>query len=173
MEVEKIGTEMLRLNGPRDWLRFLFNIPHPETAHFGKLQEEFGRSKNIIRTGYVVDGELNALYNLASVYVQPSYYEGFGMPVLEAMTCGTPVVIAKTNALTEIAGGAALVADPNDPKEMADKITEILKNPTSLKLRGAGEKTKKQLVNSGLKRAKEFSWGKTAKDTLKVYKSLL
>src|SRR3989344_2745905 len=101
LEVEELGLNLKHLKGPRDWFRFIFNIPHPELAHFKGLVKEFKGNTNIIRTGFTTEEELVEIFNLASVYVQPSFYEGFGLPVLEAMASGTPVVIAKTNALVE------------------------------------------------------------------------
>lgn len=153
----KGGGELKALGGPRDWIRFVFNIPHPELAHFEKLSAKL--HKGVIRTGFVTDEELLAIYNLASVYVQASFYEGFGLPVLEAMACGVPVVVARTNALTEIADGAALVASPDSPREIADCILKILKD----------EKIKRHFVARGFGRVKDFSWEETAKKTIDFY----
>ena len=163
MEIEELGVDLRHLKGPRDWIRFLFNIPHPELAHFKGLMEEFKKTKNIIRLGYVADKDFVAVFNLASVYVQPSFYEGFGLPVLEAFACGVPVVISKTNTLVEIAGGAALIADPNEPKNIAEKITEVLEN----------KRTEENLIQKGFERVKDFSWEKTAKESINVYRSVV
>lgn len=154
-----LSTDLEKLEGPQDWLRFLLGKPHPELSHYSLLKESFGKS-NVQRLGYVPDDDLNAIMNLATVYCQPSFYEGFGMGIINAFACGTPVVISRTNALVEVAGGASLIADPKDPEEIANKITEILKN----------ENTKKQLIEKGFERLKDFSWEKTAKETVKVYK---
>lgn len=162
LEVEEQGITLKHIKGPRDLFRYIFNIPHPELAHFKGLVDEFRGNPDIIRTGFLTEKELVALYNLASVYIQPSFYEGFGLPVLEAMACGTPCVISKTNALVEIAGGAALIAEAGKPKEMADVIIKILKNP----------KTKKYLVEKGFENLRRFSWEKTAKELVKIYKSV-
>ena len=159
-DIEELGLGLDVLRGPSDWVRFLFNISHPELAHFKGALKEFRTNKKIIRLGFVPDDELVAIYNLASVYCQPSFYEGFGLPVLEAMASGTAVVCSKTQALVEIAGDSALFADPNNPKEMAKQINKALSNPTALKLRGA-------------KRVKEFSWAKTANKTIDYYQQIL
>ena len=162
LEVEELGLNLKHLKGPRDWFRFIFNIPHPELAHFKGLVDEFKGNPNIIRTGFTTEEELFEIFNLASVYVQPSFYEGFGLPVLEAMASGIPVVIAKTNALVEIANSAALVADPKDPKDMAKKINEAMRN----------KKIREQLIKKGFENVKKFSWEKTAEEMIEIYKGL-
>lgn len=159
-DIEELGLGLDVLRGPSDWVRFLFGIPHPELAHFKGALKEFRTNKKVIRPGFVPDDELVVIYNLASVYCQPSFYEGFGLPVLEAMASGTAVVCSKTQALVEIAGDAALFADPKNPKEMAKQINKVLSDPTALKLRGT-------------KRAKEFSWVNTANKTIDYYQQIL
>ena len=149
--------------GIRDVLRFILGKSHPETSHFEKLIKEFKKGKEdkrIILTGFVPESDLVAIYNLASVYIQPSFYEGFGFPVLEAMACGCPVVVARTNSLVEIAGGAALIADSKNPKKIAEKIIEILEN----------KETKEKLIESGFENVKKFSWENTAKEMVKIYR---
>ena len=93
-----------------------------------------------------------AIYNLATVYCQPSFYEGFGLPVLEALACGTPVVAAKTQALVELAEGAVVFVNPNDPEDIAKGFEKRIKYP---------------------KLPRVYSWEKTAKETLEVYKKCL
>lgn len=161
-DLDKLDANFVNLKGPKDWLRFLFGISHPELAHFSKLADEFKHDSNILRLGYVGKEEFTKIFKLASVYVQPSFYEGFGLPVLEAFREEVPVVISKTNALVEIAGGAALIADPKDSKDMAEKITEVLDN----------NKTGKMLIAKGKDRLKNFSWKKTAKEMVEVYKTV-
>ena len=153
---------LMSMSGPQDWMRFLFNKPHPEIAHYSKLLEKFGTKNSVYRLGFVSDEDINEVYNLASVYIQPSYYEGFGLPVLEAMASGIPVIISKTNSLVEIANGAALVADPNSANEIGDAINQILDN----------KNTKEILIKKGRERIKDFSWEKAAKEIIEVYKNL-
>lgn len=163
LDIEEYEYDIRNLEGPRDWIRFLFGKPHPEQAHFKGLLKEFNNNKEIIRLGYVSDEDLAAIYNLATVYCQPSFYEGFGLPVIEAFACGTPVVAAKTQALVEIAGQGALYADPANPEEMAEKISKVL----------ADEKVRKGLIEKGKEIVKGFSWKKTAQETIKIYKKVL
>jgi glycosyltransferase involved in cell wall biosynthesis len=161
-EVNGRGMGLDILQGPRDWIRYLFGRPHPELAHYEKLSKLF-RSSKILKLGFVDDKDLVGIYNLATVYCQPSFYEGFGLPVLEAMACGTPVVISRTQALVEVSDKAALIANPNDAKDMADKIKSILMN----------RRTDELLREKGLEHVKKFTWEKTARETLKVYKSVI
>jgi len=151
------------LRGPSDWLRFFLKRPHPEIAHFKELFNLFSTYKKVKLAGFVDENDLVAIYNLATVYCQPSFYEGFGMPVLEAMACGTPVLAAKINALQEIAGDAALFFDPYNVSDLAENIKSIFEN-TYLR---------KDLIKKGRVKARDFSWLKTAQDTLKVYEKIL
>lgn len=113
-----------------------------------------------IFTGLVSEEELVTLYQEAKVFVFPSLYEGFGLPPLEAMRCGTPVVASKTSCIPEICGeDNALFFDPYDPTEMADTIHKVWIN----------EELQGQLHERGLKHSKKFSWEKMAEKTLQVY----
>ncbi|TEU02167.1 glycosyltransferase family 1 protein, partial [Candidatus Woesebacteria bacterium] len=104
------------------------DLSHPENQLFAEFLEKYGKDSGILRLGFVPDEDLVAIYNSAVVYCQPSFYEGFGLPVLEAMACGTPVVAAKTQALVEMADKAAFFTDPKKPEDMAEKISELLEN---------------------------------------------
>ncbi len=153
-----IDTHHNILIGPMDYLRFLSGKTHPEIAHYEDLQEIFNKNK-VLRLGYVSDEEANVVYNLASVCVQPSYYEGFGLSVIHAMAAGCPVVASKTQALVEIGQDVCLFADPNNPKDMAQKISQVVNN----------QSIRESLVKKGKILVKKFSWEHTAKETLDVY----
>lgn len=161
-EIEEQGRGLDVLTGPSDWIRFLFDLPHPELAHFEEMIGAFRTGHQIVRLGFVSDRDLVAIYNLASVYCQPSLYEGFGLPVLEAFACGTPVVASKTQALVEVGGDGALYADANDSNDIAKKILEVVNKPD----------IKNILVKNGTKIVKKFSWDKTAGETLNVYRKV-
>ena len=111
----------------------------------------------------VVDGnDLPLLYSGAELFIFPSLFEGFGIPVIEAMACGTPVVASNRTSIPEISGDAALLYDPLNVDEMRGAMYNVLSNPS---LRG-------QLVEKGFERAKYFSWEKTARETLKLYQEM-
>jgi len=114
---------------------------------------------DIVFTGYVADEHLNPLYSGATCFVYPSYFEGFGLPILEAMQCGTPVIAGNRTSIPEVAGEAALLFDPFETKSLVDALQRLLSNPeyrATLSLRG-------------LQRASAFSWKTTARLTLEVY----
>ena len=113
-------------------------------------------------TGFVPDNDLPALYSGAKVFVYPSLYEGFGLPVLESMACGCPVITSNISSLPEIAGNAALLINPKNTKEIKKAMEKLLTN----------EKLRKKLIRKGLTQAKKFSWNKTTHQTLEIYTKL-
>ena len=108
--------------------------------------------------GYVADADRAALLSGAEALVYPSLYEGFGLPVLEAMACGTPVVASNRPALPEVAGDSALLVDPEDPHQLAQAIERVLSD----------ERLRRVLRQRGLERAARFSWDETARRTAAV-----
>jgi glycosyltransferase involved in cell wall biosynthesis len=130
------------------------------------LFEEVGRSparERVVLAGYVPDETLRALYSSCLAFVYPSLYEGFGLPPLEAMSCGAPVLAGRTPAVEEVAGGAARLFDPRDPSALARQLLELLDD----------EPARRALSEAGLKRAAHFSWERTARATLEVYAEAL
>jgi alpha-1,3-rhamnosyl/mannosyltransferase len=133
---------------------------------YGELQEEvrkIGEKVKLKLLGYISDEDLAALYGGSSVMVYPSLYEGFGLPILEAMSCGCPVICTRTSSLPEVAGNAALFVDPYNPQELADAIATVVDDIT----------IRRDLIERGFRQAAKFSWEKTAVETLKVFRSLL
>jgi glycosyltransferase involved in cell wall biosynthesis len=122
--------------------------------------DRLGLTEAVRFTGYVPTADLPVLYSLAEMFVFPSMYEGFGLPVAEAMACGTPVVSGKVPALAEVAGGAAVLVDPLDAVGMADVILELSESPAR----------RAQLSALGLDRSRAFSWTRAARETLAVYR---
>lgn len=148
------------------FLKKVNDINHPELESLklvNKLIEEYGLEKSIIRVGNLEKDELVAFYNLATVYVQPSFYEGFGLPILEAFACGVPVICSNGGSLPEIGGGAALFFDPANCDQFIDLLREILRNKS----------LREKLIKLGLERAEKFSWQKVAEETKAVYRKVL
>lgn len=126
-----------------------------------RIKKEF-QHKDIIYTGFITDDELVALYKAAQTFAMPSFEEGFGIPLLEAMACNCPVVSSNAASLPEIGDNAALYFDPKSSDAMTEKIMEVLNN----------QKLRQQLVEKGQKRFRQFSLKKMAEETLKIYESV-
>jgi glycosyltransferase involved in cell wall biosynthesis len=120
-------------------------------------------SKHVRHVGYIAPAQRQALYEGACVLVQPSFEEGFGLPVLEAMTAGVPVVAADAGALPEVGGEAILLASPESPASFADAIEQLLGDPASVL----------RCVERGVRRAAYYSWDRTAQTTLEAYERAL
>lgn len=114
------------------------------------------QTSNLKLLDYVPHGDLPALYSGSECFVYPSLYEGFGLPILEAMSCETPVVTSNVSSMPEVAGRAAVFVNPEDTEDIARGIEEALQN-------------RNDLIRKGKERVKEFSWEKTARETLKIY----
>lgn len=125
-----------------------------------KAAKNSKRSQDIFFTGFVEDKDKPGLYNLAELFVYPSFFEGFGFPPLEAMACGLPTIVSCNSSLPEIVGKAALMVDPANIDEIACAMGTVL---TDSELR-------KRLIETGIKQAKKFSWQKCAEKTLAVLK---
>jgi glycosyltransferase involved in cell wall biosynthesis len=117
-------------------------------------------SNSVVLTGYVQSANLPALYSGALCFVYPSYFEGFGLPPLEAMKCGTPVIVGNKTSLPEVVGDAAVMVDPFNVEEIARAIQRVLED----------SELRSQLRAKGLEQAKLFDWQTTAHKTLAVYK---
>jgi glycosyltransferase involved in cell wall biosynthesis len=115
-------------------------------------------SPRAVFTGYVADEWLPALYSGALAVIYPSLYEGFGLPPLEAMACGVPVLTSNNTSLPEVAGDGALLIDPHDVNSIAEGIVAVVQN----------ELLREDLARRGLARASQFTWGRTARETLRV-----
>lgn len=165
----------LRLQGFEDlrlvlvggvFLKKVDNINHAEIESLksvNKLISQGNFEEFIIRPGQVDTEELVGFYNLATVYVQPSLYEGFGLPILEAMSCGCPVISSMTSSLPEVAGKAAVFFDPESSGQLVKVLQEVLIDK-SLRIK---------LSKLGLQQASKFSWEGVVDETIKAYHQAL
>jgi glycosyltransferase involved in cell wall biosynthesis len=173
-----IGTLQKRKNIPRLLQSFYVlkqehNIPHklvlvgqrcsdlPEHEIFSTMKQ-LSLQEDVVWTGYITDRDMPILLNGAELFVFPSLYEGFGMPILEAMACGVPVACSNTSSLPEVAGEAGMMFDPYDIESMTVVIHRALTD----------EALRRQLRQQGLQRAKGFSWERCAQKTLDVLEAV-
>jgi glycosyltransferase involved in cell wall biosynthesis len=127
-----------------------------------ELVQRLGLENDVVFPGFVEDEDLPAVYNLADVFIFPSLYEGFGLPVLEAMACGTPVVTSNLSALPEVVGTSGVLVDPRDPEEIALGVHRLLSN----------SKLASSLVKAGLERSSHFTWENAAEQLMAVFQEL-
>jgi glycosyltransferase involved in cell wall biosynthesis len=136
-----------------------------KTHHFGSMPESVKRYELedfAVCTGPLSLQDIKTLYSHAAAFVFPSIYEGFGMPLLEAMACGAPVIASATTSLPEVAGDAAVLVNPQSPDQIADALVRVL-NDAALR---------ESLRAKGLVRAKQFTWERAAQETLAVYREV-
>lgn len=117
---------------------------------------------SIVLTGYVVNTDLPAIYSQCKVFLYPSLRESFGIPMLEAMACGVPVITSNTSSMPEVAGDAAFIIDPYKPDEITAALQTLITD----------ENLRTTLINKGIARAKEFTWKAMAKSVLSIYKEI-
>lgn len=147
----------------RRGILLLSGYPTPHEGELRALAEHLGIAADTRFPGWIPTPDLEALYRLARCFVFPSLYEGFGLPVLEAMARGVPVACSDRASLTEVAGRAARMFDPESPRSIADAIDEIL---------SSGDLAER-LREAGREQARRFSWSATARGTLEVYERSL
>jgi glycosyltransferase involved in cell wall biosynthesis len=121
--------------------------------------EQTGVTDSVIVTGYIPEADLPALYSGALCFVYPSYFEGFGLPPLEAMKCGAPVIVGNKTSLPEVVGDAALTVDPFDVSSITAAIERLINDSV----------LRQELRVKGPKRAEMFDWRETARRTLEIY----
>lgn len=140
-----------------------FDKTNPWNQDLIKVQKLAKERNNIFSLGFVEENDLISLYNAATIFVMPSLYEGFGLPILEAMSCGCPVVTAKEGSIPEVAGNAAFYVNAYDPKSIAEGIKTMYED----------KDLRREYSKKGLIQAKNFSWRKTAKETFNVYEKVV
>ncbi len=149
LEPDSGGPFPLVLAGGKGWLM----------NDFQKELKSLNLQDRVILLGYVDDAMLQWLYQNCFAFVYPSYYEGFGLPVLEAMSCGAAVITSKTSSLPEVGGDVALYVDPNSKEDLADKMRYLVLNSSLVE----------ELRMKSLKQASNFSWDAAAEKTLQIY----
>jgi glycosyltransferase involved in cell wall biosynthesis len=145
----ELTLPQLVLAGKRGWL----------DAEVFRAREQSEFRQDILFTGYVPENDLPALYSGAICFVYPSYFEGFGLPVVEAMQCGAPVIAGNRTSLPEVINGAGLLVDPFSEAEIAQALARVIEN----------QDYRDELRVKGIERAKSFNWKSTASLTLKAY----
>jgi glycosyltransferase involved in cell wall biosynthesis len=139
----------LVLVGPEGWM----------TGELNRTLQELDLGDRVRLTGFVSDEELGGWYSAADLFAFPSYYEGFGLPTVEAMRCGTPVLASNTSSFPEVVGDAGVLISPRDEDLWAETMRELLLNPERLA----------DMSQRGRARADSFSWTRTAEETYRVY----
>jgi len=124
--------------------------------------QRLGLKPHVKWLGYLPDSALPHLYGAARMFAFPSLWEGFGIPLIEAMACGTPVIASNSTCLPEVAGGAARIFDPLSIEDMANAMADV----------DGSEEFRTQLIAKGRVRARDFSWDNCARSTLKAYETL-
>ncbi len=135
---------------------------HPWNKDIVYAQQAAFKNKKIKIVGFVSDDDLVFLYNIATVFVFPSLYEGFGLPILEAAACGCPVITARGGSIPEVIGDAGIYINPQNPYEIAKAISSVFED----------EKKRNDLSKKGIVQAAKFSWKQTAHNTIKVYEKI-
>ncbi len=158
-------------------LRAYANLPKPilgeyqlvlagnvqRSKNLSPLIQQLGLEKHIVFTGIIADEHLARLYQEASVFVFPTLYEGFGLPVLEAMACGCPVITSNNSSLPEVVGDAGIMLDPLDASAMSAAIEQVLTD----------QDLAEGLRQDGVQRAKQFCWERTARETVELYRKVV
>lgn len=140
-----------------------FDKNNPWNQDLVEIQKEILNKEKIKALGFVETTDLVKIYNMATVFIMPSLYEGFGLPILEAMKCGCPVITSKNGSLEEVAGEAAFYVEPLSIENMAEGIEKVFNS----------EDLRQSLATKGYIQVQKFSWKKTASETLKAYEKAI
>lgn len=153
---------LLRCRIAHPLLLAVVGLPPTGQAHFAQLAAELGVTDAIKFAGFVSEEHLVALYNAAELLAYPSLYEGFGLPVVEAMACGTPVITSPVGSIPEVAGDAALLINPQDTGALTAAMQRLLES----------HELRQELITRGYERLKHFSWERVAAMTLAIYEQV-
>ncbi len=139
------------------------NLDHPELKVYKEFLAKYEKNPLVHILGYIPDEELVALYNLASITLLVSFYEGFGLPILESQACGTPVITSNVSSIPEVSGNSTFMVNPESRQEIEQAIKLLIED----------KRMKERLVREGFENIKRFSWKKTAEETIRVYEQVL
>ncbi len=146
-------------NNNKDSILIIIGKETPYTKNILQIYKQCKNKSRIYFLNFVPDEMVSYFYNIATVFVYPSFYEGFGLPILEAQACGCPVITSNTSSMPEVAGKSAILINPNSIRSVMGAINKIINN----------KKAQKDLISSGLDNIKRFSWANCAKETIEVY----
>lgn len=156
-------SRMAEAHRKRSQLAIVCGLLPEEEQALTDIARQLAIDDRVVLTNHVTDSELLALYNGATALLYPSLYDGFGLPVLEAMRCGLPVITSSVASLPEVAGEAAILVDPHDVQEIAEALDAVL----------ADEELQAQMREKGLKQADKFSWERAVQETIAAYRKAL
>ncbi len=134
--------------------------PHPELKAYREFLGKFQGNPKVHTLGFIPDNDLVAIYNLSKVVLLPSFYEGFGLPILESMACGVPVITSNISSMPEVGGDGAIYVNPEDLSDITLKIKRVL----------AYKEFRAEKIKKGYENLKQFSWERCTDETIKVYK---
>lgn len=157
-----VAFSMIYKNLSKDYKIVIIGSARDDNQFLNKLAQSLGIGDRVCFTGYVPYDDLPCFYNASDLFVYPSLYEGFGLPILEAMCCGTPTITSNVSSIPEVAGDGAFLINPFDTEELSKAMSLVLED----------NNIKADLISKGFERASNFSWKKTASETLKVYQDL-
>lgn len=156
-----VAFSMIYKNLSKNYKIVIIGAAKDDHQFLNKLAQSLGIGDRVFFTGFVPYEDLPYFYNAAELFVYPSLYEGFGLPILEAMCCGTPTITSNVSSIPEVAGDGALLINPFDTEELAKAMEKVLEDNNA----------KADLISRGFERAANFNWRKTAAETLKVYEN--
>lgn len=156
-----VAFSMIYKNLSKDYTVVIIGSARDDHQFLNKLSQSLGIDGRVCFPGFVPYEDLPHFYNAADLFVYPSLYEGFGLPTLEAMCCGTPTITSNVSSIPEIVGEGAMLINPFDTAELAKSMEQVLENSN----------IKAELISRGFERAASFSWKRAARETLTVYEN--
>lgn len=156
----RAGVEIVFMGGD---FKNRTELDHPEKRSFREFLQRYSNNPKVHILGFVSEDDLIKVLSLAECLLLPSFYEGFGLPILEAQSCGVPVVTGDVSSMPEVAGRGALLVDPYNPAGISQAIREVSEN----------KMLRRKLTDLGFENVKKFSWEKTAEETVKVYQQVM